>query len=43
MSIFQHYQSRYDEAQEECYSIQDFLSLCQKDQTGLRKCITTIA
>ncbi len=32
MSIFQHYQSRYDEAQEECYSIQDFLSLCQSDQ-----------
>jgi len=34
MSIFQHYQSRYDEAQEECYSIQDFLSLCQSDQTA---------
>jgi serine protein kinase len=31
MSIFQHYQSRYDEAQEECYSIQDFLSLCRND------------
>ena len=34
MSIFQHYQSRYDEAQEECYSIQDFLSFCQSDQTA---------
>jgi len=31
MSIFQHFQSRYDEAQEECYSIQDFLSLCRSD------------
>ena len=31
MSIFQHFQSRYDEAQEECYSIQDFLSLCRND------------
>jgi serine protein kinase len=32
MSIFQHYQSHYDEAQEECYSIQDFLSLCQSEK-----------
>ena len=31
MSIFQHFQSRYDEAQEECYTIQDFLSLCRNE------------
>ncbi|MEW6981985.1 PrkA family serine protein kinase [Colwelliaceae bacterium 6471] len=32
MGIFQHYQSRYDQAQEECFSIQEFLSLCKKDK-----------
>ena len=32
MSIFQHYQSRYDEAQEESFSIQEFLSICQKNK-----------
>ena len=32
MSIFQHYQSRYDQAQEESYSIQEFLEICQKDK-----------
>jgi len=32
MSIFQHYQSRYDEAQEERFSIQEFLEICQKDK-----------
>jgi len=32
MSIFKHFQSRYDEAQEESFSIQDFLSICQKDK-----------
>ncbi|MFT4724951.1 MAG: serine protein kinase [Colwellia sp.] len=32
MSIFQHYQSRYDEAKEENFSIQEFLAICQKDK-----------
>jgi serine protein kinase len=32
MSIFQHYQSRYDEAKEESFSIQEFLAICQKDK-----------
>jgi serine protein kinase len=32
MSIFQHYQSRYDEAKEEVFSIQEFLTICQKDK-----------
>ena len=32
MSIFQHYQSRYDEAQEERFSIQEFLDLCRQDK-----------
>ncbi|TWX53336.1 PrkA family serine protein kinase [Colwellia hornerae] len=32
MSIFQHYQLRYDEAKEENFSIQEFLSICQNDK-----------
>ncbi|WP_440874080.1 PrkA family serine protein kinase [Thalassotalea sp. PLHSN55] len=32
MSIFKHYQSRYDEAQEERYSIQEFLDICREDR-----------
>ena len=32
MSIFKHFQSRYDEAQEESYSIQEFLEVCRKDK-----------
>ena len=32
MSIFQHYQSRYDQAQEERFSIQEFLDLCRQDK-----------
>ncbi|MGJ8692604.1 MAG: PrkA family serine protein kinase [Thalassotalea sp.] len=34
MSIFQHYQSRYDEAQEERFSIQEFLDLCRQDKNA---------
>jgi serine protein kinase len=33
MSIFEHYQKRYESAQEEEYSIQEFLELCRKDKT----------
>ncbi len=32
MSIFQHYQSRYDQAQQESYTIQEFLEICQQDK-----------
>ena len=32
MSIFQHYQNHYDEAQEEELSLQDFLNLCREDK-----------
>lgn len=32
MSIFQHYQSRYDELQEESCSIQDFLNICRDNK-----------
>lgn len=32
MSIFKHYQSRYDEAKEEQFSIQEFLDLCRQDK-----------
>ncbi|GHG01956.1 PrkA family serine protein kinase [Thalassotalea marina] len=32
MSIFQHYQSRYDELQEESCSIQDFLAICRDNK-----------
>ncbi len=34
MSIFEHYQSRYDQAQEERYSIQEFLDLCRKNKSA---------
>ena len=33
MSIFSHYQSRYEEAREEELSIQDYLDLCKKDSS----------
>ena len=32
MSIFQHYQSRYEQAQEEELSLQEFLTLCKNDK-----------
>ena len=32
MSIFQHFQTRYEQAQEEHYSIQEFLELCRQDK-----------
>ena len=31
MSIFNHYQTRFDEAKEEEYSLQEFLDLCKRD------------
>ena len=31
MSIFSHYQTRYEKAQEEEYTIQEYLELCKKD------------
>ncbi|MFV0575260.1 MAG: PrkA family serine protein kinase [Vibrio sp.] len=34
MSIFEHYQSRYEAAKDEEISLQDFLSLCQKDKSA---------
>jgi len=34
MSIFSHYQSRYEEAKEEEISIQDYLELCKKDPSA---------
>jgi len=33
MPIFEHYQSRYEEAQEEEMSLQEYLELCKKDPT----------
>ena len=33
MSIFSHYQTRYEKAQEEEYTIQEYLELCKKDPT----------
>ncbi|MFT5758171.1 MAG: serine protein kinase [Alteromonadaceae bacterium] len=32
MSIFQHYQSRYDQSKEESYTVQEFLDICRKDK-----------
>jgi serine protein kinase len=32
MSIFQHYQSRYEQAQQEEFSLQEFLDICRKDK-----------
>ena len=32
MTIFQHYQSRYEQAQQEEFSLHDFLSLCKEDK-----------
>jgi len=34
MSIFQHYQSRYDSGKEEKFTIQEFLDICQKDKNA---------
>ena len=34
MSIFDHYQSRYEAAQEEEYSLQEFLDICKDDRTA---------
>ena len=34
MSIFDHYQSRYEASKDEELSLQDFLSLCQKDKSA---------
>lgn len=34
MSIFQHYQSRYDSSKEEKFTIQEFLDICQKDKNA---------
>ena len=31
MSIFQHYQTRYEQAQEEEFSLQEFLTICKED------------
>ena len=33
MSIFNHYQTRYEEAQQEEYSLQEYLDLCKQDPT----------
>ncbi|RJG42581.1 PrkA family serine protein kinase [Motilimonas pumila] len=33
MSIFQHYQSRYEEAKEEEYSLSEYLELCREDRS----------
>jgi len=32
MSIFEHYQQRYEAHKEEEYSIQEYLELCKKDR-----------
>jgi len=32
MSIFQHYQSRYEQAQQEEFSLQEFLAICKTDK-----------
>ena len=32
MTIFQHYQARYEQAQQEEFSLQDFLTLCKEDK-----------
>jgi len=32
MSIFKHYQNRYEQALQEEYSLQEFLTICKKDQ-----------
>ena len=32
MSIFQHYQSRYDQSKEERFTVQEFLDICRKDK-----------
>jgi serine protein kinase len=32
MSIFEHYQSRYDEAQQEEFTLQEFLNICREDK-----------
>ncbi len=34
MTIFKHYQSRYEETQEEELSLQEYLDLCKKDRTA---------
>jgi len=34
MSLFSHYQSRYEASQEEELSVQDYLELCRKDRTA---------
>jgi serine protein kinase len=34
MTIFKHYQSRYEESQEEELSLQEYLDLCKKDRTA---------
>ncbi len=34
MSIFQHYQSRYDSGKEEKFTIQEFLDICQTDRNA---------
>jgi len=34
MSIFNHFQSRYDKAKEEEYTLQEYLEICKKDPTA---------
>lgn len=34
MSLFQHYRSRYEEAKEEEYSLQEYLDLCRSDRSA---------
>lgn len=34
MNIFSHYQSRYEEAKEEEYSLQEYLEICRKDPSA---------
>ncbi len=34
MSIFQHYQSRYESTQQEEYSIQEYLDICKNDPSA---------
>lgn len=34
MSIFEHYKQRYEQAQEEEYTLQEFLDICKEDRTA---------
>ena len=34
MSIFNHFQTRYDKAKEEEYTLQEYLEICKKDPSA---------